>query len=278
MHKIGFISNPGKDTEYKVTKRLGDFLSYLGKTVIVGNELSGIVPGNSVIHKDNIFEHSDMVAVLGGDGTVLGASYKSAEYKVPLMGINLGNLGYLTTVDSLDAEKAFIDVFDGNYQLEERMMLHAVSYESKISEHALNDICFLKSDASRLTQLDLYINNEFIDSFRGDGLIVSSPTGSTAYNLSAGGPLLKPDARMLLVTPINTHKLYSRPLVVSEDDVISVCCTDKNNPLIVAADGRKILEADERDTVTIQKAKVSASIIKTGNLGFYDIVRKKLIR
>jgi NAD+ kinase len=274
---IAIYTNSDKDGDFALTKRLARYAAGRGAAVYADGGLRGLIDFENVHFCDNICEKADFVVVLGGDGTMLRAARLAAPYGTPLLGINLGNLGYLTDTDAETSETALSAALNGEYKLEKRMMLRVKSERLPEGETALNDVCLLKSESSRLVELSLRINGEYIDSYRADGIIISTPTGSTAYNLSAGGPIAKPDSEMIIITPINPHKLFARSFVISANDTVTVKSEGaKSGGLLIAADGHTVCRALPGESADIRRNGVSTMIMKTNDLGFYDIVRKKL--
>ena len=223
--------------------------------------------------KNNKDKKIDYVLALGGDGTLLSCSRRYAKFNKPIMGINLGHLGYLTSAEKSNAFFALDNLLSENYRIEKRTMLQTENINQKIT--ALNDICIKSSLVSRLISFDLFINNNLIDKYKADGIIISTPTGSTAYNLSAGGPIIKPTLPVFVLTPICAHTLYSRPILISDSDSIKILL-DKHSYAQIILDGQKTIKAPKK--IKIKKSDLQTKIIKTGSVDFYDIVRKKLFR
>jgi NAD+ kinase len=264
IKKIGILTNLEKDAGLANTRRILDWIIGHGCIPLIEHDLASafnISPSNA------LYQESELIIVLGGDGTMLRASRLSAPYGKPLLGVNLGNLGYLTTVEPHEAINALDAVLAEAYTLERRMMLQLENW------HALNDVC-IKSSNFKLIRIQLFINNEYIDTFRADGIIISTPTGSTAYNLSAGGPILKPDSEMIAVTAICPHALYMRPWVISADDVVGIRVPGES--VSCSMDGESV----NLDTqlFTVKRSVYTAKIIKTKDLGFYEILRRKMIQ
>jgi len=233
--------------------------------------------GHMVLPKDG--EKPDFAVVLGGDGTMLAAAKKYAASSVPLLGINLGKLGYLTDAEAENAMCALKKLLEGNYEIEHRMMLEAeVENCDAGALLALNDIVIHRGQNPRPIRIWLGINGEYVDEFTADGLVVASPTGSTAYNLSAGGPLIKPDAQIMAITPICPHLLGGRPVVVSDTDEIMIRI-DRLPQTTIANDGKPIsCEKLAGDTVSlkIKAAEATTKIVRTNNMNFYERFRAKL--
>jgi len=279
MKKIGFFPNPDKDKELIVANKLVDFVTKLGHEAIIPDGFSGMAGGHDIHFSDISCQIMDFMVVLGGDGTVLRAAQYAAECKIPLLGINMGNIGYLTDVEADEAEEAISQVLAGDFITENRMMLE-VSFDARGASHrflALNDFAVTRGNNPRLITCEISINGEFLDTLKGDGLIIATPTGSTAYSLAAGGPVLKPDANMIAITPICAYSLVLRPSVVDSGDSIQISFSNDSR-FTTAIDGAVIDSAfDEKmSTITIKKATNNIQIIKTHSHSFYQILRMKM--
>jgi len=277
---IGFITNIEKDYNLDFTRKLINYVTDNGATAILNCKFSNMLSKVDFVESDNkLCQNADFVIVLGGDGTMLGVARKAALYKTPIFGINLGTLGYLTDVEKKDAVKAIDKVFNNEYTIEKRMMLEAY-FENEDPENnvniALNEVC-INNTFSRMIRIKLEINNNFINEYKCDGIIVSTPTGSTAYSLSAGGPILKPDTELIAITHVCPHNLYTRPFVVSGNDVVKVSASSNYNNIVISFDGQEHINLKNDDKIVIKRSKYCTRIIKTTALSFYDILRKKMV-
>ncbi len=261
MTTVGILPNADKDRNLVKTREISAWLAARNVNVKIWDG------------EDSFFRASDFVLVLGGDGTLLRASHLAAVYDTPLLGVNLGTLGYLTDVEYPETYAALERVLAGNYALEKRMMLRAeLNGTESPGSLALNDICLTRGALSKMATIELAINGAFIDAYRGDGLIISTPTGSTAYSLSAGGPVLKPDAEMIAVTPICPHKIYARSIVISAEDTVELKPTDCS----IAIDGQNFEEVRSGDVIRITRSPYDTTVIKTNTKSFFDILRCKM--
>jgi len=270
MNKIGVIANAEKDPDFKFAKKLMNWLIDNGADPFFMSE-----------HENAAFAEGqfDFLICLGGDGTLLRAAGSAAVRGVPLIGVNLGNMGYLTDVAGENAEAALQKVLHGKYKLERRMMLNAdlAAYDIPVVNPALNEVCVATGVHSNMIRIKIWINGEYTDACRSDGIIIATPTGSTAYNLSAGGPILKPDANMIAVTPICSHALHTRPFVISADDAVCVQVEEcRSADVTLLMDGKIILSLKDGDKIVVTRSKYTTGIIKTNDLGFYDILRQKM--
>lgn len=281
MKNIGIITNLDKDNDYTYTRLLADSITRHGGIPLVPDslaEISGVgVPCGS---EEDMIDASDTVVCIGGDGTLLKAAAKIYSKGLPIMGVNLGNLGYLTEVDKNKIDQAITQLFEGRYKIEERMMLEAVvtrKGSSIIKDVTLNDVVITRGAVSRILHVKAYINDMFLDMFPGDGLIISSPTGSTAYSLSAGGPIVEPDTNLMVVTPICPHILYSRSFVTKADSVVkAVIAEEFEHCAMVSLDGRQGHEIQNGDSVEVRRSGYTLKLIKFGTLDFFNILRSKI--
>lgn len=280
MISLGIVVNRQKDIDLKYTKILADSIQKSGGklelTSDIANEL-GYVSQNSVI---DMFEKSDMVVCLGGDGTFLKVVRMTFRKNIPIIGINLGSLGFLTEIDKNDIPGAIDSVINGSYSIEERMMLETSFIDEGgklISDIALNDIVISRGALSRILHLKTYINNVFVDSFPGDGMIISSPTGSTAYSLSAGGPIVEPDTDLIIVTPICPHILYSRSIVTTGERVVKIIVDEESShDAMVTADGQEGYIIRGGCTINIKKSPYTVKTVKIKSRNFFNILRTKI--
>lgn len=272
---VGIIANEDRDIGYEYTKKVVEFLNEKDITPIVLKKMG--LSNMKVVEYDinALVAESDFVITLGGDGTMLRLAQQTDFFGTNILGINLGNLGYLTDCEAHDGLESIQKVLDGNYHIEKRMMLQC-KFGDKVYQ-ALNDVCIIKGVNSKIISIDVEINNSSLDKFRADGIIISTPTGSTAYNLSAGGPVLKPDGNMIAITPVAPHSLYSRPVVVSSSDKIKIkvenCII---NDVVVVIDGNNVHNIKKNEQLLIEKSEYYTNIIKTTDYNFYDVLKLKM--
>ncbi len=274
IKSIGIYANPKKDTILASTALISQLLRNRGIFVCYDE---GSLPSNE---KDTIdYDVVDCIFVLGGDGTILKAAQKTRRFGVPMLGFNLGRLGFLTETTLDEAENAIDMLLAGNYFVEDRIMLSCnVTDGSKklFSVEALNDAAVLKKDPARMINLELYIGGALADDVACDGILVSTPTGSTGYSLSAGGPILSPQLKCLLATPICPHSLHSRSLIVAGDEEIIIRPT-AHKGMVLTTDGVKHLNIKNGQEVLIKRAGHTARFIRFCPDYFYPLLRKKFI-
>lgn len=281
MKTIGIIANVDRDTDYTYTKKLTESIINHGGTVLITDADSPVESlGGICCSKEYFLESCEAIICLGGDGTFLRVAQKVYDKAIPILGINLGNLGFLTEVDRTEIDQAVELLIENKFQIEERMMLQATVFrknQEPVTDIALNDVVITRGAVSRIIHIKAYINDIFVDSFPGDGLIISSPTGSTAYSLSAGGPIVSPDTEMMLITPICPHILYSRSIVVKEDSAVkAIVNEDFQHNALVALDGERGYEIKGGDIVEIKKSPYKIKLINIKSRNFFSILRKKI--
>ena len=293
MKHFCIIANQEKDPDGRVAGALLETLKSYGFEAYV---IAPLVPGTKY-KKAELKEGTDCAIILGGDGTFLHGAKALSRGGIPIMGINLGNLGFLTAAEQQEPEHWRFYPVDlivlgaggglvrqlaaGEYVIEKRTLLSADCVERKDSEHkALNDVVIARSGFSRLIRLRLSVNGQVVQDYQGDGVIIATPTGSTGYSLSAGGPVVSPVAKTLVITPICPHMLSARPLVVSEDDRITVEVLKSSRSMeqeaFVTVDGDEVAGLAVGEHVNIVKADDTISVVMLKDISFWEKVRAKL--
>ena len=232
-----------------------------------------------VYHDRNFYTGLDGIIVLGGDGTLLSVARRVDDLEIPILGINLGQLGFLSEVERQDMYPCFDKLVKGEYRIEERMMLEAqVIREGQVLHisRALNDVVVNKGPLARIITLDAYIDGQYFSTFRGDGLIIATPTGSTAYSLSAGGPIVSPEVEMILLTPICAHTLYSRPLIISPSQQITIVLKPRFDEVAVTVDGQQGFRLKAGDEVVVSRSACRTRLVKVRGRHFFEVIRDKL--
>ena len=229
---------------------------------------------SKLLHSDKLDSQITFAIVIGGDGTILRAARFYSKYDVPVFGINLGRLGFLSQAKPDDTEFAISKILEGQFKLEERLMLTALN--GKLS--ALNDIVIKGESFSRTSRLYVHINDKIVCDYLADGLIISTPTGSTAYTLSAGGPILVPSLKAMVIVPICPHTMNARPLVVPSTEKIQITTCQSKPKLKISADGQIVLNINPSEKIEIQESQHKAKLLllNVENNGFYSILREKL--
>ncbi len=220
-----------------------------------------------------------LVVVLGGDGTMIAAARMIGEAEVPVLGINYGSLGYLTEFRIEELHSAVASVLDGAYETDHRVMLHAELFrngESIAKGRVLNDVVINKAALARIIAIEVRLNGLFVNSFRSDGLIIATPTGSTAYNLSAGGPIVYPSMNAVVLTPICPFTLSNRPIVIPDTAEIELKLENGNEGVILSLDGQTGFPLQVGDIVRIRKSRTKLDLVQPENRNYFDVLRKKL--
>jgi NAD+ kinase len=266
MKTVGVIPNIKKDINLDTARRVVSIAESAGHRVFVSGEAALIMGGQS--GRLNLAE-CDFVVVIGGDGTLLNAARFAAKTNTPLLGVNAGNLGFLTSAEARDVDIAMERALSGGFRLERRMMAQVCGEGGEA--HALNDITVMRS-GGQLSAFGVYINGEFMDTYAADGVVIATPTGSTAYNLSAGGPIARPEQETLLLTPVCPHTLYARPWVLAPGDEVTIKI--ERGECQIAADGRPLALAPP---VTVRKSPYATTLMIIGRHNFYEVLRRKMI-
>lgn len=278
MQNIGLVVNWSKSEAIEVANDLVSWFLAKGIRVSLQQNKTNTIKNTLVLDRSTV-NSVDCILVLGGDGTLLNTAGEYVGCSVPLLGINFGQLGFLTSLELSDLYVGLEELLKGNYSVESRMMLEAqvIRREELIKKYyALNDIVVTKGAFSRIIQLETYIGGQYIDKYPADGLIISTPTGSTAYSLSAGGPIVAPDLEVMIITPICPHNLYSRPIVISPYQDVVIIPNSIKAEVMLTVDGQQGFKLDETDQIKITKAPFSTKIIRFPKRNFFDILREKL--
>jgi NAD+ kinase len=232
-----------------------------------------------VVELDQLAASVDLLLVLGGDGTMISAARLVGERHVPVLGINYGNLGYLAEFRMEEMFPALEYILAGDYRLEHRQMLAVELFrgeERLMQSRVLNDVVINKSALARIIEIEAHLNGQFVNSFRADGLIVSTPTGSTAYNLSAGGPVIYPSMNAVVITPICPFTLSNRPIVVPDDALIELRLQTPDEEVVLTLDGQVGRPLMAGDRVLIRKSETTFDIVTPTNRNYFDVLRDKL--
>ena len=274
LKKIALIVNFDKSSAQEVANKLISMLD--GKAEVYCSEkVTSSLSGAYKVAEEELFSICPVVAVLGGDGTILAAAKKCAPTNNILVGINIGNLGYLSTIESSNLSMAAQLLLSDNIHYDNRYMLCARVYSGNKEiavHHALNEIVVSRSANSRLVDFTAYSGEKSVCSYRADGMIVATPTGSTAYSLSAGGPVVSPDADVMLITPICPHMLRARSIVLPPKKITIKANSDTE----LAVDGQIFDSVSAGDYITVEKSEYTTRLVSSKELSFYDILQKKL--
>lgn len=279
---IGVIGRLDSDKAVYSLTRLVDYLAAQNLNVILEENTASMLPTHSLptVDKAELGKSSDLVIVVGGDGSMLGAASALARYNVPLLGVNQGRLGFLTDIRPEDIESLVGEVLSGKYLMETRFMLDMSVMRQGTNVgtgQALNDVVIHPGKFIRMIEFELYIDNQFVYNQRSDGLIVSTPTGSTAYGLSAGGPLVHPRMDAVVLVPMNPHTLSSRSIVVDGSSEIKLIIGEHNTAFPhVTCDGQTHVVTEPGDEIHVHKHPWKLNLIHPLNHNFYETCRSKL--
>ena len=283
MDKFYIITNCAKDQNLQFTNEIVSYLKEHGRECPVQQAERKKEGAYHYTDPDLIPEGTECLLVLGGDGTLLQASRDVVYREIPMLGINLGTLGFLAEVDKHSVYSALDQLMEDDYEIEERMMLTGTVYRGdKVigRDVALNDIVICREGALRVVRFKNYVNDVYLNSYNADGIIISTPTGSTGYSLSCGGPIVSPNGAMTLMTPIAPHTLNTRSIIFPAEDVITVELgegrrEDMENGL-ASFDGDTVIPMVTGDRIVIQKASVSSRILKLNHVSFVEVLRQKM--
>ena len=283
MDRFYIIPNSAKDPELTFSNMIIDYLEEHGARCHVQKITEKMEGPYHYTDPDGIPEDTQCIIVLGGDGTLLQAARDVVHLDIPLLGINLGTLGFLAEVDKNSVYPALDRLLTDDYELEERMMLEGKIYrgdELVGKDIALNDIVIGREGHLRVIRFKNYVNDSYMNSYNADGIIISTPTGSTGYNMSAGGPIVDPKASMIIITPINAHNLNSRSIVIGAEDEVMIEIgerrSQKDETVEVSFDGDNAVGLEVGDKFLIRKADSTTRICKLNNMSFLEILRKKM--
>ncbi len=278
--RIGIYSNPEKDKGYRTAARLADLITSHGASPVVDihyqdtvlSEIDRVIIGS--------YSDCDLIICLGGDGTFLSAVHLDGCHDIPMIGVNLGSVGFLPEIRPEGIDDAVMQLLAGNYSIEKRMMLEAACFgpDDELIETgiALNDVVISRGRHSRILNLDLKINNVDVERIPGDGLIVSTPTGSTAYSLSAGGPIVHPSLHLIMINPICPHTLHNRSYLSDANSQVVVTICDYPCHTLIAIDGRQEIEVASGSKIYVRKAKQEFSLIKLYEDQFFATIPQKI--
>lgn len=274
MNRFLIVANCDKPETKQLALEIKKILENKGKSaeIIYGYVQKGLVP-----------DAIDVVIVLGGDGTLLLAARDLVELNVPFIGINCGNLGFLAEVESDNLDVMMQKLIDGDYSIENRMMINGqiIRDGRVISENvALNDIVVNRNGPMRVIDFNIYVNDMKLNEYKADGMIVATPTGSTAYSMSAGGPIVKPSAMLMLLTPICPHTLNTRSIILDATDIIEIEVVNRrgyrDDGRCAYFDGDLAVNLQEGDRIKITKSKINTKIIKLSSKNFLEILKRKM--
>ena len=266
IKRIGLIGNSDKAACAEIIRKAAQLIKRAGRKAVVDGDIATLA------------SESDLLLVFGGDGTMLRAARDIAGSPTPILGINIGGLGFLTAVPSSELARALKQIWSGNFKFESRALIEVsgICNGKKIQETALNDIVASRGAGARLITLGVSVDGELITRYRCDGLIISSPTGSTAYSLAAGGAVVLPTAEVFALTPICPHALSNRSIILPLGSKISVKAISPHPATVLSVDGQVVVELDANDEVTIRRSRRAIRLMNLADNSFLEALRRKL--
>ncbi len=280
MRRVGIVAKPNKPEAEAVLRNLVPWLRERGREVALDQAAAAICPGAEVgLPRAEVVDWSDFVIVLGGDGTILSVARLIGSREVPILGVNLGGLGFLTEITIDEVIPTLETVLRNEFAVSRRLTLTARVLRggaSIASFEALNDAVITKTALSRIVDLETQVNGEYVATFRADGLIISTPTGSTAYCLAAGGPIIYPTLPAVVIIPICPHTLTNRPLVIPDSAMIEIILGSAGEDVHLTVDGQVGVGLRYRDVVSLQRSGRTVALIKSPKLNYFELLRAKL--
>ena len=281
---VGLVAKEKEATIAGALRRIVNVLTDRGCTVTCDTAGADLLQdAEGAIERNELAAAVDVIVVLGGDGTLLSVARSAAAAGVPVLGINYGSLGFLTSTVREESEAAISDLLDGEYVSSHRMMLRARVHEGQSRSDGgdrvrdvLNDAVVNKTSLARIVQLEVTIDGDFVSRYRADGLIVATPTGSTAYSLAAGGPIVMANVEAIVVSPISPHSLANRPLVLPGEAVISVRVLSKDQDIVLTLDGQEGITVHPGEVVTVERSPHRFELLLTGHRSYFEVLRTKL--
>lgn len=279
MRCIGIVAKRGQPRALQVAHELASWLANRKMTVMVEDALARTIPSAAPASREALVQQVDLVIVLGGDGSILSVARLLREREVPILGVNLGGLGFLTAT-SVDDLFPFLErVLSGELVVDRRMMLLVRWYRTgavQAERLALNDAVINKGVLARMIDLRTLVDDQELCVYKADGLIVTTPTGSTAYSLSAGGPIVHPAVEVLVLSPICPHTLTNRPIVLPDRAVVRVAVETPGEDVVLTIDGQEAFSLQVGDSVEIRKAHIRAPLVQSPERSYFEVLRNKL--
>jgi NAD+ kinase len=279
IETVGIMTKPNVPEAYQIVPQLIEWLQARNIGVRCDLETAAYTTLLAGMPRELVPEGCNLVIVLGGDGTLLSAARAIGEYEIPLFPVNLGGLGFLTAITTGELFPELERAFRNEHRIGIRKLLEAEVVRDRavvIRHYALNDVVLTKPALARMIDLDAWVDDQFMCAYKADGLIISTPTGSTAYSLSAGGPIIFPRVPALCITPICPHMLTNRPVIVPETSVVQIICGSKNQPIYLTIDGQIGEPLKENDRVVCHSSRFALHLIRPPRMRFFDVLRQKL--
>jgi NAD+ kinase len=279
IKKIGIIANIEKEKSSEYTLLLRDWALKCGVEVFLEEGIASKIGEETGLDRRKLASQVDLLVVFGGDGTLLRTVRFVSEYDIPIVGVNLGEFGYLTEVNLNEMFSALELIFKGDFQTEKRMMLDITIYlgsDTIRQQNILNDVVITRGNLSRILDLETAVNERYLTTFRADGIIIATPTGSTAYSLSAGGPIVFPEQDSFIINPICPHTLTNRPIIIPDNAQIKVILWTKEQGATLTLDGQVSYTMGSGDSMIIKKSKYVTNLVSSPHRDYMEILRTKL--
>jgi len=281
--RLGIIPNTNKKNVVEVVELLLSKLKGRDFKSTFSSDFHSLVKGNIIfdncefLSNEDLFSNNDLIVSIGGDGTLLTASYDGREYGTPMLGINFGKLGFLAEYEINNLDRLISELEFGEYIIEERMTLCGeCANESGETLFATNDIVVDKGHWPKMIEIELKIDDKYVSTFSADGIIISTPTGSTGYSLSVGGPIVNPKAKVITISPISPHALTMRPLVIGDEQKVSITVKSEHEKIHVSCDGQRVSNYNSPKEFIIYSSKTPIKLLRTKSTSYYEILRNKL--
>jgi NAD+ kinase len=279
IKRIGIFCKPKAPSASDILGKLIPWLRKKNYLIFMDTSTAAIIGETSTHDKRGVSEQADLLIALGGDGTLLSVARAAHPYNVPILAVNLGSLGFLAAISIEELYPTLENILAGKFEIENRMLLNACVWRNgdKVENHnVLNDIVINKSVVARVINLQVFVNDQYMTSYRADGLIIATPTGSTAYSLSAGGPIIHPSMHTLVLSPICPLMLTNRSILIPDQSVIQVKLSGKYDDVRITLDGQEGYDMKVEDILEIKKTKTTLQLIRGPNKNYYQILRDKL--
>jgi len=279
IRKVGIIANIRKEIALECSTGLKKWLLGQGMEVFLDEEIAAALGEENGLERQTLASAADLLVVLGGDGAMLRAARSVRKFKIPIVGINLGTFGYLTEINLNEMYPSLERILRGDYSTEERMMLDMeVVRDGRTSCEftVLNDVVISRGNLTRIIDMETAVDGSYLTTFRADGLIISTPTGSTAYSLSAGGPIVFPSQNAIIINPICPHTLTNRPIILPSSMTIAVKVWSEEEGVNVDLDGQESVTLNSGDTLIVRRSRYVTTLVSSSNRDYLEILRSKL--
>ena len=280
--KLGIVPNTEKENIIKVVELLVNKLDskkvthFISDSFLETAKRSETLTQCHFVPNDEMFSESDIIVSIGGDGTVLTTGFLARNSGAPILGINFGKLGFLAEYEIKNLDNLIDELLNGEYHIEERITLTGSTSQDEEEYFAINDIVIDKGKWPKMIELELKVDDKYVSTFLADGIIISTPTGSTGYSLSTGGPIVAPEAKAITISPISPHTLTMRPLVLSSNQKVSIKATSQHESTQISCDGQRVSYHRSPSLMHISNSNIPLKLVRTHSTSYFDILRKKL--